>query len=53
MVAVAVIALTVGMFVKNMTDDFFYRDGSLLFWLLTGACIGYAHGIANNGHAQP
>ena len=49
LVAVALIALTVGMFIKNMTDDFFYRDGSLLFWLLVGACLGYSQGIAKDG----
>lgn len=53
LVAVAIIALTVGMFVKNMTDDFFYRDGSLLFWLLAGACLGYSHGMAKDGRGQP
>lgn len=50
-VAAAAIALAAGMFVKNMTDDFFYRDGSLLFWLLTGICLGYSHGMTNKGRS--
>ena len=32
--------MIIGMFVKNMTDDFFTNDPALLFWLLIGALIG-------------
>ena len=36
----ASLAMLAGVVVKNMTDDFFVRDGALLFWLLTGAVVG-------------
>ena len=36
----ASLAMLAGIFVKNMTDDFFVRDGALLFWLLAGAVTG-------------
>jgi O-antigen ligase len=39
-IALAVIAMAFGVFAKNMTDDFFTRDGALLFWLLAGASLG-------------
>jgi len=39
-IALAVIALACGVFAKNMTDDFFTRDGALLYWLLAGATLG-------------
>ena len=38
--SVAGTAMVAGMFVKNMTDDFFTNDPALLFWLLIGALIG-------------
>jgi O-antigen ligase len=37
--AVAGILMTIGLFLKVQTDDFFNRDIALLFWLLTGALI--------------
>jgi O-Antigen ligase len=36
----ASLAMLAGVFMKNMTDDFFVRDGALLFWLLVGAVAG-------------
>jgi O-antigen ligase len=39
-IALAAIALACGVFAKNMTDDFFTRDGALLYWLLAGATLG-------------
>lgn len=38
--ALAGLSIMIGVFVKNMTDDFFVRDGALLFWLLMGTIIG-------------
>lgn len=38
----AALAMCAGVFVKNMTDDFFMRDLALLFWLLAGAALGAA-----------
>jgi len=35
-------AMMAGVVVKNMTDIFFYRDNSLLFWSLVGLTLGYA-----------
>jgi hypothetical protein len=31
-----------GVFLKNMTDDFFVRENALLFWALVGMSLGYA-----------
>ena len=31
-----------GMFTRNMFNDFFVRDGAMLFWTLSGAMLGYA-----------
>lgn len=36
----ASLAMLAGIFMKNMTDDFFVRDGALLFWLLVGVVAG-------------
>jgi O-antigen ligase len=38
--ALAGLAMAVGVFVKNMTDDFFNREMAQLYWLLAGAVIG-------------
>jgi O-antigen ligase len=38
--ATACMVMMVGLLTKNMTDDFFVRDGALLFWVLTGAVLG-------------
>lgn len=41
MIAIAGIAVVVGIVVRNMTNDLFLRDGALLFWALNGALLGY------------
>ena len=41
LVAIAGIALVSGLVVRNMTNDFFVRDGALMFWALNGALLGY------------
>ena len=35
-------AIVAGLFARNMFNDFFVRDGALLFWGLAGALLGYA-----------
>ncbi|HTY98541.1 MAG TPA: glycosyltransferase family 9 protein, partial [Rhodocyclaceae bacterium] len=47
--ALAAIAMGVGVFVKNMTDDFFTRDGAYLYWLLAGAAVGVVGGTGKGG----
>lgn len=42
--AVAGISVSFGFLVKNLTDDFMYRESGYLFWLLAGAVIGFVHG---------
>lgn len=42
--AIAGIAMVAGVFTKNMTDDFFYRESGYLFWLLSGAVVGAIRG---------
>jgi len=34
--------MVAGMFTRNMFNDFFVRDGSMLFWAVSGALLGYA-----------
>ncbi|MBI3897130.1 MAG: O-antigen ligase family protein [Gammaproteobacteria bacterium] len=41
-VGAAGLALVAGVIVKNMTDMFFSRENSLLFWSLLGMTLGYA-----------
>ena len=41
LIGVAGIALLVGTISKNITDDFFVRQHSLLFWAIVGMTIGY------------
>ncbi len=38
-VAACAAALLVGVFLKNMTDDFFVQDNALMFWLYFGALL--------------
>ncbi len=38
--AIALLAMMAGVFMRNMTDDFFSRDDALLFWLMSGAFLG-------------
>ncbi len=42
LIGVAGILLLVGVFLRNMVNDFFVRDGSILFWALNGAFLGVA-----------
>ena len=35
-------AMVAGVFARNLFNDFFIRDGSLLFWGLAGMLLGYA-----------
>lgn len=39
---VAGLAMVTAVLFKNMTDVFFYRENSLLFWSLLGMILGYA-----------
>jgi hypothetical protein len=34
--------MVAGVLARNMTNDFFVRDGALLFWALAGMLFGYA-----------
>jgi hypothetical protein len=34
--------MVAGVFARNLFNDFFIRDGSLLFWGLAGMLLGYA-----------
>jgi O-antigen ligase len=34
--------MVAGMFTRNMFNDFFVRDGAMLFWAVNGALLGYA-----------
>jgi O-antigen ligase len=36
------VAMVAGVFARNMANDFFVRDGALLFWALAGMLFGYA-----------
>lgn len=38
--ALAATTASLGLFMKNMTDDFFVNDIAFLYWLITGALIG-------------
>ena len=39
--AIAGIMLIIGVVTRNMTNDFFLRDGALMFWALNGALLGF------------
>ena len=39
--AIAGVALVLGVVTRNLTNDFFVRDGALMFWALNGALLGY------------
>jgi len=41
-VGLAGLLMVVGVFTRNMFNDFFVRDGAILFWSLSGAFFGYA-----------
>ena len=40
--ALAAIVIVVGLIAKSMTDDFFYRQTTLIFWALIGMIVGAA-----------
>ncbi len=40
------ILLVSGIFMRNMTDDFFNRHNALQFWAIAGMLLGLAHSIA-------
>ncbi len=43
---IAGVAICAGVFVKNMTDDFFVRELGYLFWLICGVLVGLQSGKA-------
>ena len=44
LIGLAGIAMLVGFLAKNMTDDFFVRQNSLMFWSVIGLTLGFGHG---------
>ena len=40
--AIVGVALLAGYFTKNLTDDFFFRPSSLVFWAIAGMLLGLA-----------
>jgi O-antigen ligase len=42
MAGICGVALVAGVFVRNLTNDFFHRDLALLFWAIAGMLLGYA-----------
>ena len=44
--------MVAGVVARNMTNDFFVRDGALLFWALAGTLFGYALRRASAGEAD-
>ncbi len=38
--AVGAVVMSVGVYLKNMTDDFFVEHNALLYWMLVGAVLG-------------
>lgn len=41
-VGLAGAAIVAGIFARNLFNDFFVRDGAMLFWALSGALLGFA-----------
>ena len=41
-IAITGLAVLAGYLTKNMTDDFFFRPNSLVFWAITGMLLGLA-----------
>lgn len=41
LIGLAGIAMLIGFVAKNMTDDFFVRQNSLMFWSIVGLSLGY------------
>jgi O-antigen ligase len=38
--ALAAVAMLIGMFAKNLTDDLFIRQSALLYWAIAGMVLG-------------
>jgi len=51
MIAIAGIAIIIGIVVRNLTNDLFLRDGALMFWALNGALLGYLARQSRDGGA--
>ncbi len=47
------LAMVTSVLIKNMTDLFFTRENSLLFWSLLGMVLGYARYIRENNPPAP
>ncbi|MFZ4536210.1 O-antigen ligase family protein [Propionivibrio sp.] len=47
-IAAVGIAIALGVFLKNMTDDFFTRDCGYLYWIIIGATLGCIRGTTTN-----
>lgn len=50
--AVAGVVMSIGFLLKNMTDDFFYRESGYVFWLLSGAVLGLCCGARNESGSR-
>jgi Lipid A core - O-antigen ligase and related enzymes len=47
--SIAGLALVTGYFAKNLTDDFFFRPNSLVFWAISGMLLGLAARLPARG----
>ena len=47
-IGAAGVAMVVGVVARNLTNDFFMRDMSLLFWSLSGMLLGLGNRLARN-----
>jgi O-antigen ligase len=52
LVGIAGIAMIAGVIGRNLTNDFFVRDGALLFWALNGALLGLGTRLARAAPAE-
>lgn len=52
LIGIAGIALVVGIITKNITDDFFVRQHSLLFWAITGMIMGYKKALSSQATSR-
>ncbi len=52
LVGLAGAAMVAGVLARNMTNDFFVRDGALLFWALAGTLFGFALRRESSGEAD-
>ena len=52
-VGLAGLLLLAGVVGRNLTNDFFVRDGALLFWAANGALLGAAGRLARDGVSRP